>query len=312
MGFNEERRKELQGRIEQNQAEIDKTKQRLSQQEFDFAESRTQLEERLGRIKAQEGAVAEQQAAVTNVRDSRDGLVKTLRETRVEAEQTRTLVATIQARIESDLAQGEASRERAKQLEGEEQRLLQELEQARGRQEQASKELSDLEARLADLQSAQETAERAYQHTRGDLDSAKKKADALHRDHTAKKSRLEVLNQLLETGEGLLKGTQAVLNGLDDPDLFRAGVEGVLATRLKVDDHYAVAIEAVLGETLQAVLVRDGDFAEAILDRLAEKKLGQVALLPKNFNNLAACQQTEALPPNALAWAADCVKADES
>ena len=133
----------------------------------------------------------------------------------------------------------------------------------------------------------------------------------MHRTFTGKQSRLDVLRQVLENGEGLLKGTKEVLKGLDDPDLFRTGVDGVLASRLKVDDQYAVAIEAVLGDTLQAVLVKDSDFAEEIIDRLVNKKLGQVALLPKDFAGLDQAHQIEALPSGALCWAADAVKADE-
>ena len=312
MGFNEERRSELNKRIEQHRAEIEETKERLNQQQFDFAESKTQSEERQQRIAASEKTVADQQGAVTAARDARDTLNAQLRDTRRKAETTRTLVATIQAKIESDLAQADASRERAKQLEEEEQRLTQELTQAKARQDEATKSLQELETRLSDLTASQETADRAYQHTRGDLDAARKASDELHRDFTGKQSRLDVLKQVLENGEGLLKGTKEVLNGLDDPNLFRAGVDGVLASRLKVDDKYAPAIEAVLGDTLQAVLVKDSDFAEEIIERLVSKKLGQVALLPKDFAGLDKAHQIEALPKGALAWAVDAVKADDS
>ena len=312
MGFNEERRNELNKRIEQHRAEIEETKERLNQQQFDFAESKTQSEERQQRIAASEQTVSEQQGTVTAARDARDTLNAQLRDTRRKAETTRTLVATIQAKIESDLAQADASRERAKQLEEEEQRLAQELAQAKERQTEASKALEETETRLADLNSAQETSDRAYQHTRGDLDAAKKASDELHRAFTGKQSRLDVLKQVLENGEGLLKGTKEVLKGLDDPNLFRTGVDGVLASRLKVDDQYAPAIEAVLGDTLQAVLVKDSDFAEEIIERLVNKKLGQVALLPKDFAGLDKAHQIEALPKGALSWAVDAAKADDS
>ncbi len=312
MGFNEERRNELNKRIEQHRHEIAETQERLNQTQSDFQESQTQSEERKERIQTSEKAVLEQQNVVTTAREARDGLNAKLRDTRRKAETTRTLVATIQAKIEADLAQAEASRDRSKQLEEEEQRLAQELAQAKERETEARKLLQDLETRLGDLNEAQETSERAYQHTRGDLDAAKKAADSLHRDCTGKQSRLGVLQQVLENGEGLLKGTKQVLKGLDDPDLFRTGVDGVLSSRLTVDDEYAFAIEAVLGDTLQAVLVKDSAFAEEIIERLVHKKMGQVALLPKDFTGLDSAHQIEALPKGALSWAIDAVQADES
>lgn len=312
MGFNEERRNELNKRIAQHRSEIEETAARLNQQETDFEESKTQTEERGGRIEAGEKAVAEQQGIVNEAREARDLLNAQLRDTRRKAETNRTLAATIQAKIEADQSQAESSRERAKQLEEEAQRLEQELAHTKERESEVGKHLGDLEQRLNDLAEAQETAERAFQHTRGDLDAARRTSDELHRSFSGKKSRLDVLTQVLESGEGLLKGTQAVLKGLDDPDLFRTGVDGVLASRLKVDDEYAPAIEAVLGDTLQAVLVRDSAFAEEILDRLINKKLGEVALLPKDSGAKGRASQTETLPEGAIAWALDCVKADES
>ena len=78
-----------------------------------------------------------------------------------------------------------------------------------------------------------------------------------------------------------------------------------------MEDQYAPAIEAVLGDTLQAILVKDSAFAEEIIERLVTKKLGQVALLPKDFSGLGKAHQIEALPKGALAWAADAVKSEE-
>ncbi|MBK1832647.1 chromosome segregation protein SMC [Roseibacillus ishigakijimensis] len=311
-GFNQERRAELEKRITQHRSEIEEAKARLDQEQSNFEESITQAEERQERIATGEEAVAAQQEVVAQARAARDQLNAQLRDTRRRAETTRTQVATVQAQIESDLAQAAANDERARELEEEESQLQFELEQSQERQREATAALEEQQARLSELTEAVDTAERAFQHTRGDLDAAKKAADELHRTVAGKTSKLEVLKQVLESGEGMLKGTQAVLKGLDDPDLFRAGVDGVLASRLKVEDDYALAIESVLGDTLQAVLVRDSEFAEEILDRLVTKKLGQVALLPKDSANRAGSYQTEALPKGALAWANDVVKAEDA
>ena len=312
LGFNEERRNDLHNRIEQHRAEIEETQKRLGQQESDFEEVKTQSQERMERIQSEENKVSEQLEAVNSARSSRDHLNATLRDTRRKAETNRTLAATIQARIESDLAQAESSRERAKQLEEEELRLSAELDQARERQTQSTNLLAELEQRLSDLTEALETSDRGYQHTRGDLDAAKKRADEQHRNLTGKKSRLDVLSKLANSGEGLAKGTQAVLNGLDDPDLFDIGIEGIFSSRLNVPNEHATAIEAVLGDTLQAVLVKSVDFANIILERLTDKKLGRVTLLPTGLVDLREDRQTEALPDDAIAWATDCVKADNA
>ena len=312
MGFNEERRNELTQRIEQYQAEIAEAKERLSQQRSDLEESQQQSEDRKDRITGVETKVSEQKEIVSTTRSSRDQLQAQLRDTRRKAESNRTLVATIQAKIEADLAQADSSRERITQLEEEEQRLKIELEQAQARHAEAEETLASLETRISELHANLGEAEQTYQDSRGDLSASKKSAEDTHRTLNTKTSRLEVLKQVLESGEGLLKGTQAVLKGLDDPDLFRTGVDGVLANRLKVEDQYTTALEAILGDSLQAVLVRDSAFAEEILDRLIEKKMGQVALLPKDSVSKARDSQIEALPKEGLVWAIDAVETDES
>jgi chromosome segregation protein len=70
-------------------------------------------------------------------------------------------------------------------------------------------------------------------------------------------------------------------------------------------------VEAVLGNNLQAVLVRDQATAEAIISRLTEKQLGVAAVLPETFIPHSTGTQMEALPEGATAWALDRVKSDK-
>ncbi len=79
----------------------------------------------------------------------------------------------MQAKIESALAQLEGNRERARQLADEEQRLNLELEEFRAEQARIAGEVEATGAQLAELEEAFQCAERAYQHTRGDLDAAR-------------------------------------------------------------------------------------------------------------------------------------------
>ena len=74
---------------------------------------------------------------------------------------------------------------------------------------------------------------------------------------TDRESKLEVLKQLNEEGAGLGAGTQAVLKGLNNPQLYRAAIIGALANFIEVNNEYLAAIEAALGYHLQAVLVRE-------------------------------------------------------
>jgi len=78
------------------------------------------------------------------------------------------------------------------------------------------------------------------------LAGAEKSLIALERALAEKESRLDVLKQLNEEGEGLAQGSQAVLKGLDNPKRFQPAVVGALVAKLDVDPKFAVAIEAAL------------------------------------------------------------------
>ena len=89
-----------------------------------------------------------------------------------------------------------------------------------------------------------------------------------------------MLKQLNEEGAGLGAGTQAVLKGLDNPQLYRAAIVGALANFIEVNNEFIPAIEAALGQHLQTIFISDLAIAESIACALAEKKVGRAALRP--------------------------------
>ncbi|GAA5483304.1 chromosome partition protein Smc [Haloferula sargassicola] len=311
IAFNQERRAELEGRIEQNKSEIDATREKLAQQEFDVVAANEALEALARRIAEMEISVSNQEERTAGARARREMLESQQRESRAEANRTQTVIAAMQAKIESSLAQLETSRERARQLADEEQRLHNEMEEAVMQRDQILAELEEHTRRTGEIEEAREKAERQYQHARGDLDAARAAASEAHKTLAQRSSRLEVLRQLVASGEGFEKGTRKVLEGLGEPDRFSPGIHGVLAGFIDADKECARAIEAALGGHLQAVLVEDAALAEAVISTLTEKKLGQAKVLPREFISASSGTQMETVPQSAIAWALDRVKVDD-
>lgn len=310
IAFNEERKAELEIRIRQNHEDIELTKEKLSQQEFEFLSANEALESLTRRIIEQEIQLAEHEERSRMSKGERESIENTLREARGESNRTQTLVASHQARIEAALAQLEGTRERARQLAEEEQRLSLELEEIRAQQIQLSAEVARNAEQIVEFEEAFQKAERTYQHTRGDLDAARVAAAEAHKVLSQRSSRLDVVRQLVASGEGFEKGTRSVLGGLDEPDRFKPGLLGVLAGLIEADNTCARAIEAALGGHLQAVLVEGSGLAEDIIARLAENRLGVAAVLPLEFIGHASGTQMQSLPEGAVAWALDRVKSD--
>ncbi|MBX3740032.1 MAG: chromosome segregation protein SMC [Akkermansiaceae bacterium] len=310
MAFNEERKAELESRIRQNHEDIAATREKLAQQEFDVIAANEALDQLSRRIAEQEILLSEQEQRTQGTRDERNRIEATLRETRGEANRTQTIIASMQAKIESALAQLEGTRERARQLADEEQRQTIAIEESRSEQTRIADEVQQTGSMLAELEETFQAAERGYQHTRGDLDAARTAATESNKILAQRAARLQAVRQLVESGEGFEKGTQNVLKGLGQPDEFKPGIHGVLASFIEADNTCARAIEAALGSHLQTVLVQDQNVAEAIIQRLTEKSLGIAAILPETFIGHSSGTQMEALPEGATAWALDRVKSD--
>ncbi len=311
MAFNEERKAELESRIRQNHEDIFSTREKLAQQEFDFIAANESLDQLSRLIAEKELQLAEQETRTKGTREERERIESALRETRGEANRTQTLIATLQAKIESALSQLEGTRERARQLADEEQRLNLELEEFRAEQSRIAGEVETTGSQLGELEETFRSAERSYQHTRGDLDAARAAAIESNKILAQRSARFEAVRQLVESGEGFEKGTQNVLQGLGDAEQFKPGIHGALASFIEADNSCARAIEAALGTHLHAVLVQDQAAAEAIIERLTEKQLGVAAILPESFVPHAKGTQMESLPEGATAWALDRIKSDK-
>jgi chromosome segregation protein len=311
IAFNDERKQELESRIGQNREDIAITNEKLAQQEFAFTAANEALEALARRIAEQEIQLADQEERTRMAKGERERIEGALRESRGEANRTQTIAASMQAKIESALAQLESSRERARQLADEEERLVAETEEFRMEQSRYASEVEAAAVRIIELEEVFQAAERAFQHGRGDLDAARASATETHKLLAQRSSRLDVVKQLVNSGEGFEKGTRTVLAGLGDPERFQSGIHGVLANYIEADNTCARALEAALGSHLQVVLVSDDSFAESVIQRLTEHKLGQAAVLPESFIRPATGTQMISLPEGAVAWALDRVKTDK-
>ena len=123
-------------------------------------------------------------------------------------------------------------------------------------------------------------------------------------------SKLEVLRQLNADGEGFSRGTQAVLKGLDNPTLFKPSILGALAQFIEVDAQFITPIETVLGQNLQAIVMKDATVAEAVVRALVDKKLGRASLALRELwkDDAGSEPVTQNVPEGAIGWALERVK----
>jgi chromosome segregation protein len=195
-----------------------------------------------------------------------------------------------------------------------------------GELEHLSESVAHFSARLQEAQSQMENAVadlelRAVQLADGEGQLRESQAGLAHADRqlrdaqralAEKESKLEVLRGLMAGGEGFSEGTQAVLRGLDNPDLFKPAVLGALAQYIEVPTEYVVAVEAALGAHLQTIVMKDTMIAEAMIKTLIAKKMGRASLalreLDQHFDHQS---ESLALPEGAIDWLINKIKAQD-
>ena len=165
----------------------------------------------------------------------------------------------------------------------------------RMRSEQAAEHLASLDLELQELTAADEALQTRLNEARQGLSESKQERERVVklRDETAQRvsdlraqrsgiaSRIEVLEGLERSHEGLGAGAREVFALLEQPDPGPwKTVLGILADFLHVRREYAPLIDLALGENAQRFLVRDAELLARALTERRQPFSGRVSFLP--------------------------------
>lgn len=310
--FNGERTHELSVLIRKNEEDMVQATEKIRRQEDDLDKTNRQLEAVAQRIAEEETQVAALETETREARTLREELNRRLREIEEERSSLRSSIASLEANLATNERQSASDEERAAQLQ-------EEISRLRGDEDRRRSDAAELKDRIAEHQTTIEGYEehlaeldQKYHRARRTAADLQEDLSALHKLRAEKRSRLEVLVQLLADGEGFEKGTQAVLRGLDNPEAFSPKVRSPLASRIVVEPKFSDAIEAALGRRLQAVIVSDLESAEKILVTLREGNLGKATILAESDLQREQVPHQGKAPLGAIAWATDRVQCEAS
>jgi chromosome segregation protein len=174
----------------------------------------------------------------------------------------------------------------------------QEQEQRMRRREALKQEVSDLEAKLTELQTQQKSMQneqgevqqkmeryaRESQDTAAEAEKINKELseivtgyDACQKEVTGVESRLNVLSHMQENYEGFGHGIKAVVGAQEG---WKDQVLGVMAALLKVPEEYVTAMEVALGGGAQNIVMENAEAAKKAIAYLKANKSGRVTFLP--------------------------------
>jgi chromosome segregation protein len=306
--FNEERIRESTNLAKQYEADVAAAEQKLVTEQNQLEETDLQLRAIFQSLTTEEQQLQEQQKQANQLRSRRQEVERSGQDLQRQIQQRESQIAALRGDLSSTLNQKEAGETRLELL----QREITQTEATTSHLvELVSHTESELELAKARVQSGRDElndSEHELANTQKQLQQLDRDLSANQRTRTERESKLEVLKQLNEEGAGLGAGTQAVLKGLDNPQLYRAAIIGALANFIEVDSDYIAAIEAALGQHLQAILVKDRMVGESIALTLAETKVGRAAIVSVPDLPHHSAVQLEALPDGAASWALDRIK----
>ncbi|HZA38149.1 MAG TPA: chromosome segregation protein SMC, partial [Candidatus Baltobacteraceae bacterium] len=309
--FNRQRAEELTELIERSRRDVAAAEAKRAQQDKELEAANALVEKTSQLLQAKEAELAKLTDLIAKFRSERDACDSKLEGLRSSASESEERMAELEDEISGLAIRRDATEETRRDLDAA-------ISKARAAQDKVRKELATARAaaetgqkNLNLLKTKSQADEKTLRQQQERLAKTEKSLTEIERSLAEKESRLEILRQLNEEGEGLAQGSQSVLKGLDNPSRIQPGLAGALVSNLDVDPEFIAAIEAAMGRNLQAIVLKNSQLAPEIIAKLKEKKIGQAALVLPGLSN-SSTETHAALPQQALAWAREKVKAPDS
>ena len=137
--------------------------------------------------------------------------------------------------------------------------------------------------------------------------------NSLQQLKSRKESRMETLEDLEKRFEGVSSGVQIVLEESKKDNGMIGGIYGMVADLIKVDTAYVPAIEAVLGDRAQIIVVNSIKEVMQAFNFLKEQEKGYVKFLPLEDIRVEGVHTSMDLNvPGVVGRAVDLIKSEDS
>ena len=309
--FNRQRADELNELIERSRNDIAAAETKRAQQSKEIQEANALIEKTSEALQTKEAELNKLTGRLSDLRTERSEHESKLETLQKAAAEIESRIAGLEEEISGLKIRREATEENRRGLDT----AISNIETARTRIQDeitaARVTAENRQSKLDHCRAAVQTGDEKMRQHKQVVASMEKELATIERGQAEKESRLEILRQLNEEGEGLGQGSQAVLKGLHDQSRIKPALAGALVANLDVEKNFIPAIEAALGRNLQAIVLKDVQLAPEIIAALKEKKLGQAALVIPQLGNGTTKEREKRAPEKSLGWAIDKVKAPE-
>jgi chromosome segregation protein len=261
---------------------------------------------------ADAGRLADAEAALGDVARERAALQGELDDARARAADAASGVAShrselaqierrrvdLRAQVAKNRAEADDHARRAAQLDGSRARHVEKLGQTR-----------QLRLRLEEQRGAQEEL---LERTRSEFIQNEAKLITLREELQDKRARLQSLVEVLRNYEGHGRGVRSLMTRAGEGAARERGIFGLVADVVAVSAAHENAVEAVLGERLQYVVVESHAQGVEAIDWLKSAAEGRASLIPleRLREGAAAAVEPDRAHPGFVAAALDVVRYD--
>ncbi|MCS6912605.1 MAG: chromosome segregation protein SMC [Myxococcales bacterium] len=271
-------------------------RERLLAQAEQLAQELALLAEQSACSRADQERMAAQLAEVEASGAGHDGEIRACEEAQRQARQELNQVSRLADQAKAEIARHNAeiarheAHERSTlrhqqdlalrlQRNAEEQRRLQQRQQELTQQvEEQQQRLQGLQAEKVNLVKARAALEERHKDLKLQISRLEREVDQLRGELHRRRARLQSLHEIAAKYEGFAQGTRALLTRAQRNEI--AGIRGVVADVLLAPAELEVALEAVLGERLEALIVEEQRHAVAAIELLRKGGEGHASFVP--------------------------------
>jgi len=305
---NTERTSEGRELVRRHQLDISSAEEKTRIQKEQIDEADTQLAAMVEALRSREEELQSYETSLQEAKSARATAEASLREIASTISALDNKLGSLRSEVSLAATRREGSGTRLEVLRNEIESTRQNTTAAANRIEELNNQRDALKLRQGTATQTLEEAKRKREEADKQRQQVEQQYNSTAKEAAGVESKLEVLRQLQQRGEGFDEGTQTLLKGLDNPELYQAAILGPLTESIRVEAELIPAIEAALGPALEAVILKDLTVAQSAVETLARKQKGRAAVLPREWISQPSPNPTT--EGQGVLWASSCIDGD--
>jgi len=301
---------EVESEIKLNRQRVDSSKEEIDKRKSDITSLRNRIEYLRKEIEDKYDKLKDIERRKTQVTEEADllendlaGLTELHSNVEKDLELKKSGYNEISEKISGLKAERASLEEMKRALNGKMQEIEKSAKDYRNTKDENHDDILNLEKRRGDL-ALQIDVLKSRQKSGEDELAADEESVALLRDNLSTKkaeisglqARRELLEQLIESGEGYSSGAKAIRSWENKS----AGIMMPVAEALDVPEHYRIAVNAALGDMGEIIPVKTYDDARAAIEYLKTNNAGRSTFIV--LDKLGALTVSEGRPNNAAGF----------